>query len=139
MRRGVTAVAEGAQHAGANQARFFFAADDFELEAGLAANAVDQSVAVASLTRGAGGDGAVHDHVVAIHYAAEMAEGASGFRDGVWAERVAGEGIVAEADGGAFAIENFVTIGRSGAGDEQPESVRSGVDRGDVDRSGQLV
>jgi len=77
--------------------------------------------------------------VMAIHHAPEMPEGARGFGDRVFAQHVPREGIVTETNGRAFAVENFVPVRRSGAGDHQPQGIRAGVNRGNVDRSGQFV
>jgi hypothetical protein len=77
--------------------------------------------------------------VMAVHHAPEMPECACGFSDRVVAQHMPRERIVTETHRCAFAVENFIAIGRSGAGDHQPQGIRARVNRGNVDGSGQFV
>ena len=94
---------------------------------------------VARFARRAGGHRAIHRHVMPVHHSPEMAEGARSFGNRVVAQGVARERIVAQTHGRAFAIENFVSVGRSSAGNQQPDGIRAGVNRGDIYRGGQFV
>jgi hypothetical protein len=58
-----------------NQARFFFARDDFKIDFCLMAQAFDKNVAIARLASSAGGHGAVGYNAVAVHQPAKLAEG----------------------------------------------------------------
>src|ERR1700722_3745804 len=86
------AIAQGPLDGLADQARFFFAADDFKFDAGFSADAVHEAAMVAGFAGGGGGDGAVGADVVMIHAIAKLAEGAGGAADGIAADDVAGGG-----------------------------------------------
>src|SRR5271170_3139117 len=117
------AVSQGPLRGGADQPRFFFAADYFELVSGFALHAIHQAAIIARFARGGGGYGAVGAHIVLIHAIAKLPEGAGSAGDGVATDHPAREGVVAQAHGGAFAIENLDVLGRSGAGDYQADGV----------------
>ena len=65
-----------------------------------------------------------------------MAEGPRGAGDRFFVEQAARERVVAQAHRGAFAFQYLDVLRRSGARDHQPDGVRSGVDRGQLDRGG---
>ena len=133
------AIAERPAAPPSKQPRFFFAADHFQLDAGLAANALDQVAIIPGFARGAGGDGAIGGHVVLVHSRAELAEGARALCDGFVVQQSPRERVVAEANRGAFVIENFDVGGRSGARDDAPDGVRAGVDRREMDGGGHVL
>jgi hypothetical protein len=64
------------------------------------------------------------------HALAELAEDSSRARDGIVIEQTACEGIVAQADSGAFIVQDLNMMGRSGAGNNEPDGVGAGIDRG---------
>ena len=72
------AIAQRPLHSGANQPRFFLAADYFELDSGFALHALHQAAVVARFAGGGGGDRAIGADVVLVHAIAELAEGARG-------------------------------------------------------------
>src|SRR5271156_4537376 len=119
-----------------NQARFFLAADYFQFYSGFALHAVHQAAVITRFARGGGGYGAIGADVGLVHAIAELAEGAGGAGDGVSADDAAGEGVVAQAHGGAFAIENLNVLGGSGAGDYQTNGVRPRVNGCQLNRGG---
>src|SRR5271169_6089557 len=86
-----------------NQARFFLTADYFQFDSGFALHAVHQAAVIARFARGGGGYGAVGADVGLVHAIAELAEGARGAGNCVAADDAAGEGVVAQPHGGAFA------------------------------------
>src|SRR5271170_4934549 len=106
-----------------NQARFFLAADYFQFYSGFALHAIHQAAVIARFASGGGGYGAIGAHIVLIHAIAKLPEGAGSAGDGVATDHPAREGVVAQAHGGAFAIENLDVLGRSGAGDYQADGV----------------
>jgi hypothetical protein len=133
---GLELIAERPVHSRTNQARFFLAADDFKLKAGFSANAFHQAAIVASLARRSGGDRAVGGDVVTVQAVAEFAESAGGEGDGVFVKEAASERMVAEANGGAFVVEEFEMAGRSGARDDQTYGIRARVDGSQLNGSG---
>jgi hypothetical protein len=64
------------------------------------------------------------------HTVAELAEDSSRARNGIVIEQTASERIVAQADSGAFIVQNLNMMGRSGAGNNEPNGVGAGIDRG---------
>ena len=101
------AVAQRPLHGGANQARFFLAADHFQFDSGFSLDAIHQAAVIARFARRGGGHGAIGADVVLVHAIAELAEGARGAGNCVAADDAAGERVVAQAHRGAFAIQNF--------------------------------
>ena len=71
-----------------------------------------------------------------VHLAAELAEGADSAVDCFFVKQVAGEGVVAEAHGRAFAVKDFNVLRRSGAGDDKTDCVGASVNRCQLDGSG---
>jgi hypothetical protein len=94
-----------------NQPRFFLAADYFQLDSGFALHAIHQAAIVARFACGGGGDCAVGADVVLVHPVAELAEGARSAGNRVAADDPAGKRVVAQAHGGAFAVENLNVLG----------------------------
>lgn len=133
---GLNAVRESPVDGGANEARFFLATDDFELDSGLAADTFHEATIIAGFASGGGGDGTVGRHVVAVHAVAEIAERARGAVHRVFIEQAVREGVVAQADGGAFGVEDLDLSERSSAGNYEPDGIRAGVNRCQLDRCG---
>src|SRR5271170_556947 len=77
------AVSQGPQRSGADQARFFFAADYFEFDSGFALHTIHKAAIIARFTCGGGGYGAVSADIVLIHAIAKLAESPRGAGDGV--------------------------------------------------------
>ena len=75
------AVAQRPVDGRANQAGFFLAADDFELDAGFAPDALHQLSVIARFARCGGGHGAIGADVILVHAVAELAKSARGARD----------------------------------------------------------
>ena len=71
-----------------------------------------------------------------VHAIAEMAEGARRAGDRFFVQQPAREGVVAQPHGRAFAFQNLNVLRRSGARDRQPDRVRSGVNRRQLDGGG---
>jgi hypothetical protein len=67
---------------------------------------------------------------MSVHAVAELAEDTRGARDGVVVEQPASKGVVAQADCGAFIVEDLDMLRRSGAGNNEPNSIGAGIDRG---------
>src|SRR5271155_317499 len=130
------AITERPLHGGTNQARFFFAADYFQFDSRFALHAIHQAAVIARFAGCGSGYGAIGADIVLVHAIAELAEGAGGTGNGVTANDAAGEGIVAQAHGGAFAIEHLNVLGRSGAGNYQTNGVRPGVNGCQLNRGG---
>jgi hypothetical protein len=98
------AIAESPLHGGADQTRFFLAADYFEFDSGFALHAIHQAAIIARFAGRGGGYCTIGADIVLVHAIAELAEGARGARDGVAADDAAGKRVVAQAHGGALAI-----------------------------------
>ena len=133
---GLNAVAESALDGGTNEGCFFFAADHFQLDAGLAADAVHQAAVVARFAGCGSGDGAIGGDVMLVHLGSKLAEGADSAINSFFVEQAARKSIVSEADRCAFAIEDFDVLRRGGAGDDETNRVGAGVNRSEMDRGG---
>ncbi len=72
------AISQRPLHGGANQARFFLAADYFQFDSGFALHAIHQAAVIARFAGGGRGYGAIGADVVLVHAIAELAEGARG-------------------------------------------------------------
>src|SRR5580693_5326157 len=83
------AVSDRPQRGRTNQARFFLAADYFQLDSSFALHAIHQAAVIARFARRRRGDGAVGADVVLVHAIAELAEGARGARDRISADDAA--------------------------------------------------
>jgi len=64
-----------------------------------------------------------------VHAIPKMTKGACRARDCLLVEQAAREGVVAQADRGAFAFQNLNVLRRSGARNRQSDRIRSGVNR----------
>ena len=117
------AIAERTLDGGADESCLFFAADDFQLDAGLAANSLHQVAIIPGFASSGGGNGTIGRNVVLVHLRAELAKGADGSVDCFFVEQAARERVVTEANSGAFVIENLDVLRRSGAGDDETDCV----------------
>jgi hypothetical protein len=124
------AVAQGPLYCGADQARLFFAADYFQFNSCFSLDAVHQFAVVAGLSRGGGGYSAIGGDLMSVHAVAELAEDSRGARNRIVIEQAASEGIVAQADSCSFVVQNLDMVGRSGAGNNEPNGIGARIDRG---------
>src|ERR1700690_764745 len=86
----------------ANQARFLFAADYFEFQAGLSANALHEPPIVAGFARRRRGHRAVTRDVMLVHAVPKVTEDAPRARNRIGVQHSMGKGIVAQGDGRTF-------------------------------------
>jgi hypothetical protein len=67
---------------------------------------------------------------MSIHTVAELAEDSSRARNGVVIKQTASKSIVAQANRSAFIVQDLDMVGRSGAGNNEPNGIGAGVDCG---------
>ena len=67
---------------------------------------------------------------MSIHAIAELAENSSRARNSVVIKQTASKSIVAQANGGAFIVQNLNMVRRSGVCNDEPNSIGAGIDCG---------
>lgn len=110
-----------------------------QVDSGGAANAAQEQFGIARFAGRAGRDGTIGMHTVAIEEGAKAAKGAHGMVNGQTAETAFGKGEMAEAHGSAHGIKDFDFRRGGSLRDDQPDGVRSGVNGGDAQGSGQEI
>jgi len=115
-----------------DEARLFFAGDDFEFDFRLVPQAFDKNVAIAGLASGARGDGAVRHYAVPVHYSAKLSKGIGCIAQGFAIEFSGRECGMAQAHRRTDGFDNFPIIRGVDTGDNKPESVGARIDRGEV-------
>src|ERR1017187_9829249 len=129
-------IAERPERSDAHQTGFFFAGDDFEVDLGLMTDPFDQNVAVAGLARRTGGHGAIGRHALPVHDPAELAKRGGGVAESLAVKLSRRKSGMAQANGSANGFDNLPVVGGMHARNDQPERVRAGVDRGQVNGFG---
>src|ERR1700735_138911 len=114
----------------ADQARLFFAANHLQFNSSFSLDAVHQFAVVARLASSGRCDGSIGTDLVSIHAVAELAENSSRARNSVVIKQTASKSIVAQADSGAFIVQDLNMVRRSGASNNEPNGIGAGIDCG---------
>jgi hypothetical protein len=117
-------------HRRTDKLRFLFAGNHVDFDAGLSLDAFEEPAAIARFASRRRGDGAIGGDLVVVHGIAKTAEGANRAENRFRVKHAPREGVMTEANGRAFIFQNFDLLRRGGAGDDQTNRVRAGINCG---------
>ncbi len=129
---GLSFGAERGKHRFPAEARFFFGANDFQLNTGRFFDAADEGVAILGFAGRAGGDCTIFGDAVLFHDFVQTAEDLDTFLEDFLAEAMTDEDTFAETERAAFGDQRLDIERGVSAGYRQADGIGAGVDGGDM-------